>query len=123
MVVEFLFVVHRTSQPHSKEAPLELGNDWVEELVDNDGGESSLTAATKIGNKVGVKIELVGGQEAAHEVAQAVAGEQESAHEVAPAKKAVAKMKAANKIANPNKKRKKQMRESIRKRLFVVYPN
>jgi hypothetical protein len=32
-------------------------------------------------------------------------------------------MKAANKMTKPNKKRKKkEMQESIRKRLFVVYP-
>jgi hypothetical protein len=42
-----------------EEAPLELDNDWVEELVDYDGGGSSLKVATKIGKEVGVKIKLV----------------------------------------------------------------
>jgi hypothetical protein len=42
-----------------QEVPLELDDDWAEELVEYDGGESSLQAATKIGQEVGVKIKDV----------------------------------------------------------------
>jgi hypothetical protein len=91
-----------------QEAPLELDDDWAEELVEYDGGESSLQAATKIGEEVGVKIKDV---------------PQEATHDVALAKKTAAETKAAKKTTKPKKKRKKkETHDSIRKRLFVVYP-
>jgi hypothetical protein len=88
-----------------EEAPLELDDDWFEEMVDYDGGGSYSKVATKIGEEIGVKIKQV--------------SDQKAAHEVATAKKAA----AANNATKLNKKRKKNdMRKSLRKRLFVVYP-
>jgi hypothetical protein len=91
-----------------QEAPLELDDDWAEELVERLGNQSFLKAVTKIGEEVGVKIKDVA---------------QEAMHEVALGKKTVAKTKAAKKMTKQKKKRKKkEMHDSIRKRLFVVYP-
>jgi hypothetical protein len=58
------------SKISKQEVPLKLDDDWVEELVNYDGGGSSLKVATKIDKEVGVEIKDVK-QEAAHEVALA----------------------------------------------------
>jgi hypothetical protein len=58
------------SKISKQEVPLKLDDDWVEELVNYDGGGSSLKVVTKIGKEVGVEIKDVK-EEAAHEVALA----------------------------------------------------
>jgi hypothetical protein len=70
---------------------------------------SSLNMLTKqLAEEVGVKIKDV---------------MQEATHDMALAKKMAAKMKAAKKTTKPKKERKKkETHDSIRKRLFVVYP-